>query len=55
MKCPHCGSPCDCDTADIGVSVQQIGPWYCADCRWTEPPTQTTDMLKAIFTEDESL
>ena len=28
--CPYCGSECEADWVDIGVGMQQCGPYYCA-------------------------
>jgi len=32
IPCPYCGSPCDCDVADVGVGFVQCGPYHCLDC-----------------------
>lgn len=34
--CPHCGEPCDRDSADVGVGII-YGPWGCM-CGWSEDP-----------------
>ena len=35
--CPHCGSSCDRESADIGIGVRH-GPWGCGACGWSEDP-----------------
>lgn len=34
--CPDCGSIAFCDVVDIGIGVQQCGPYYCEECGWVE-------------------
>ena len=36
-ECPHCGSSCGRDEADVGVGVIH-GPWGCGNCGWSEDP-----------------
>ncbi len=40
MTCPKCGAPVECDTVDIGVGEQQIGPYRCTKhdegCDWVQ-------------------
>ena len=36
--CPVCDTPLEpYAEADIGVGVQQFGPWGCPRCHWCEP------------------
>lgn len=35
-RCPICGEPAEAEFVDIGVGEQQVTPWYCAPCQWTE-------------------
>lgn len=35
--CPHCGSPCDRESVDVGIGVMH-GPWGCGSCGWSENP-----------------
>ena len=30
--CPYCGALCWCDEVDVGVGVQQAGPYHCEEC-----------------------
>ena len=35
--CPKCGTPLEpYGEVDIGVGVQQFGPWGCPACHWVE-------------------
>lgn len=34
--CPYCESPCDADWCDVGVGMQQVGPYYCHECGASE-------------------
>ena len=36
MTCPNCGAQCECDSVDIGVGEQQVGPYFCTECQWSE-------------------
>lgn len=36
VPCPYCASECWCDEVDIGVGVQQAGPYHCHDCHASE-------------------
>ena len=37
MKCPYCGSKnIACDEVDIGVGMQQCGPYGCENCHAVE-------------------
>lgn len=31
-KCPYCGTICRADFVDIGVGMQQCGPFHCNNC-----------------------
>ena len=36
-KCPQCGGELEpFASADIGVGVQDFGPWGCPLCHWSE-------------------
>lgn len=36
-KCPECGTELEpFASADIGVGVQDFGPWGCPSCHWVE-------------------
>lgn len=30
--CPYCGVACDADFVDIGIGMQQCGPFHCDQC-----------------------
>lgn len=32
MPCPYCGAICEADWVDIGVGMQQCGPFHCDAC-----------------------
>lgn len=34
--CPYCGAMCSADFVDIGVAMQQCGPYYCEECGASE-------------------
>ena len=36
MTCPECGETATCDEVDIGVGMQQCGPYGCESCGWVE-------------------
>jgi hypothetical protein len=36
IKCPHCGLIATADFVDIGVGMQQSGPFGCETCGWSE-------------------
>lgn len=31
-NCPYCGTVCDADFVDIGIGMQQCGPFHCEEC-----------------------
>lgn len=31
--CPYCGFPCSADYVDVGVGMQQCGPYFCQACK----------------------
>ena len=31
-KCPYCGEEIYCDWVDVGVALQQCGPYHCHSC-----------------------
>lgn len=35
-NCPYCKTPCDADFVDIGVGMQQCGPFHCEQCGASE-------------------
>lgn len=35
-KCPYCSEICHADFADIGVGMQQVGPFQCTNCHASE-------------------
>lgn len=35
-QCPYCGRPCEADWCDVGVGMQQVGPYHCDDCGASE-------------------
>lgn len=41
--CPYCGSPCGADWCDVGVGMQQVGPYYCHACRASEASPYNDD------------
>jgi hypothetical protein len=36
MLCPKCGAIAAADFVDIGVGMQQCGPYACEHCGWCE-------------------
>lgn len=36
QNCPYCGTVCDADYVDIGVGMQQCGPFHCFKCGASE-------------------
>lgn len=41
--CPYCGAMCEADFVDVGVAMQQCGPYYCLDCNASEIGPEGTD------------
>ena len=35
-NCPYCGYPCRADFVDIGIGMQQCGPYHCERCYASE-------------------
>ena len=35
-QCPYCGTWCHADFCDIGVGMQQVGPYHCDRCDASE-------------------
>lgn len=35
-RCPYCGTICRADFVDIGVGMQQCGPYHCESCHASE-------------------
>lgn len=46
-KCPKCGAIAVADFVDIGVGMQQCGPYSCETCGWQE------EVPKIIEHDDE--
>lgn len=48
-KCPYCGAFCDADFVDIGVGMQQCGPYHCDNCLASEigPYDEPRELTKA--------
>jgi len=45
--CPLCQTPLEpYAEADIGVGVQQFGPWGCPQCHWVESLPEVVADLK---------
>lgn len=36
ILCPRCASVARAEMVDIGVGLQQVTPYHCNDCGWTE-------------------
>lgn len=36
QKCPYCGNGCEADFVDIGIGMQQCGPYHCYVCGASE-------------------
>ena len=36
IPCPECGTKCFAEFVDVGVGYQQVGPYHCSKCGWTE-------------------
>lgn len=34
--CPYCGAECHADWVDVGVGIQQCGPFWCRSCGASE-------------------
>jgi hypothetical protein len=34
--CPYCGAMCEADFVNIGVGMQQCGPYHCEECGASE-------------------
>lgn len=34
--CPYCATLCECDVVDVGVGLQQCGPYHCRECHASE-------------------
>lgn len=47
MLCPRCASVAQCELVDIGVGMQQVTPYHCEDCGWTETDEVELDRSKA--------
>ena len=35
-KCPYCGDDCHADFVDIGIGMEQCGPYHCDSCGASE-------------------
>jgi hypothetical protein len=52
--CPYCGSKnVQCDEVDIGVGMQQCGPYGCDECHAVEISPQLSESERAALTEEE--
>jgi len=52
--CPYCGAMCSAEFVDIGVGMQQCGPYHCEECGATEMGPGTTPDKPLIFLERET-
>ncbi len=43
MTCPECGAGCEAQFVDLGVGEQQVGPYHCFECNWTEEAPMDLD------------
>lgn len=48
-ECPYCGTICRADFVDIGVGMQQCGPYHCDNCLASEigPYDEERDLTSA--------
>lgn len=40
-ECPYCNAPCECEWVDVGVGLQQCGPYHCDQCGAREMGTDS--------------
>ena len=52
MTCPACGLIATADFVDIGVGMQQCGPFGCEACGWKEDQTAIEELLLPIDEDD---
>lgn len=43
--CPECNGVCLAEWVDIGVGIQQVGPYHCQSCGWTQDCPHKNDNL----------
>ena len=49
VPCPYCGKDCSAEFVDIGIGMQQVGPYRCFDCNATEACAYDSDeALKSV-------
>lgn len=49
MKCPKCGDPnCEAEGVDIGVGIQQSGPYCCEVCGYIQPREVSEETMKLL-------
>lgn len=57
MNCPYCNHEMTCDEVDIGVGIQQCGPYGCENCHAVEigpeRPYPRDPTFEAKLDEDE--
>lgn len=49
MNCPQCGEKCEADFVDIGVGEQQVSPYYCPNCDWSQ---ESPELFGALIDEE---
>ena len=54
MICPACGLIAVADFVDIGVGMQQSGPFGCESCGWCESATSSEEFLIPLDDDDLS-
>lgn len=53
-KCPYCGSDMYADWVDVGVAMQQCGPYHCTNCGASEiGPERIKDGFDKTVSEEE--
>ncbi len=50
--CPYCGTVCRADFVDIGVGMQQCGPYHCDNCHASQ--IGVYDSPRRLTAEEES-
>ena len=51
--CPYCGTLCMADLCDIGVGFQQVGPYWCGNCKASQiSPSQYSDDMSSRVLRD---
>ena len=49
-ECPNCHAIAEADFVDIGVGMQQCGPFHCDSCGWIEE----NDLAKFVNLDNET-